>query len=71
MMEKLYNLEMPLTEDFLSDLQDLIDLHMDEIEGTSNHPESIDENNPYNKDRNPDDFGMDWRDWSAFPDDYT
>tara|TARA_Y100001937_G_scaffold3316_1_gene4366 strand:- start:6054 stop:6674 length:621 start_codon:yes stop_codon:yes gene_type:complete len=74
MMEKLYSLEMPLTEDFLSDLQDLIDVHMDEIDEsnkTNNHPESIDEKNPYNKDRNPDDFGMDWRDWSPFPDDYT
>jgi len=74
MMEKLYSLEMPLTEDFLSDLQDLIDVHMDEIEEsqeTNKHPESLDEKEPYNKDRNPDDFGMDWRDWSPFPDDYT
>ena len=74
MMEKLYNLEMPLTEDFLSDLQDLIDTHMDEIEEgaeTNTHPESLDETEPYNKDRNPEDFGKDWRDWSPFPDDYT
>ena len=74
MMEKLYSLEMPLTEDFLSDLQDLIDVHMDEIDEsqeTNKHPESLDEKEPYNKDRNPDDFGMDWRDWSPFPDDYT
>ena len=74
MMEKLYSLEMPLTEDFLSDLQDLIDVHMDEIDEsqeTNKHPESLDEKEQYNKDRNPDDFGMDWRDWSPFPDDYT
>ena len=44
---------------------------MDEIEGTNNHPESLDENEPYNNDRNPDDFGTDWRDWSPFPDDYV
>ena len=74
MMEKLYSLEMPLTEDFLSDLQDLIDVHMDEIEEShknNKHPESLDEKEPYNKDRNPEDFGKDWRDWSPFPDDYT
>ncbi len=74
MMEKLYNLEMPLTEDFLSDLQDLIDVHLDElaeeIESNNDH-ESIDDSEPYNKDRNPEDFGKDWRDWSPFPDDYT
>ena len=52
----------------------LLSTIMDEIEEdaeTSTHPESLDETEPYNKDRNPEDFGKDWRDWSPFPDDYT
>jgi hypothetical protein len=68
-MEKLYSLEMPVTEEFLNDLMSLIDTHRDNSETINQDDWDFEDDCP-EKFENPDEYGNHFGHWPIDPENY-